>query len=134
MDSAAVTQRVRELLAGAGAEIVCAYLFGSTARGEASDDSDIDLAILLRQPPDGRLTDISFTLEGQIERETGCPAQVVVLNEAPPDLVRRVLRDGMVMVDRDPSARLQFEVHARNQYFDLLPTLQLYRRMRASTA
>ena len=31
-------------------EIVAAWIFGSVARGEARDDSDLDLAVLLRDP------------------------------------------------------------------------------------
>lgn len=129
MDCNAIVERVRELLTGAADEIVCAYLFGSVARGKASTGSDVDLAILLERPAEGRLTDLRFALEAAIERETGIPAQVVVLNDAPPDLVHRVLRDGKLLLDRTPPERLQFEVRARNEYFDLLPTLQLYRRM-----
>lgn len=128
MDCNVVLGRVRELLTGAADEVVCAYLFGSVSRGEASTGSDVDLAILLDRPAEGRLTDLRFALEATIERETGSPTQVVVLNDAPPDLVHRVLRDGKLLLDRDPSERLQFEVRARNEYFDLLPTLQLYRR------
>jgi hypothetical protein len=30
--------------------------------------------------------------------------------------------------DRNPSARIRFEVKARNEYFDLLPYLRQYRR------
>jgi len=128
MDCDAVAEQVREIVTGAGAEVVCAYLFGSVARGDASVDSDVDVAVLLVRSPEGWLTDLRFDLEGQIERKTGLPAQVVVLNDAPPDLVHRVLRDGRLLVDRDPSARIRFEVRARNEYFDLLPTLELYRR------
>jgi len=53
----------------------------------------------------------------------------VVLNRAPVDLVHRVLRDGILLLDRDPSGRIRFEVRARNEYFDLLPHLRRYRRM-----
>lgn len=31
--------------------------------------------------------------------------------------------------DRDPGARIRFEARARNEYFDLLPFLERYRRM-----
>jgi len=120
----------RWVVPGADPGIVVGYPFGSVARGDASVDSDVDLAVLLRRSPEGRLTDLRFELEGEIERKTGCPAQVVVLNGAPPDLVHRVLRDGRLLLDRDPSARLRFVVRARNEYFDLLPTIQLYRRAR----
>jgi len=43
-------------------------------------------------------------------------------------LIHRVLRDGKLVLDRDPSLRIRFEVQARNRYFDLLPFLLRYRR------
>jgi len=45
------------------------------------------------------------------------------LNDAPPDLVHRVLRDGRLVLESDRTARVRFEVSARNAYFDVLPTL-----------
>jgi len=71
---------------------------------------------------------VRFNLEGLLERTLGQTVQVVVLNNAPPDLIHRVLRDGRILVDRDRAARIRFEVRARNEYFDLLPTLNRYRR------
>jgi hypothetical protein len=58
------------------------------------------------------------------------PAQVVILNRAPADLVHRVLRDGKLLVDRNPSVRIAFEVRARNEFFDLKPVLDRYRAVR----
>ena len=65
--------------------------------------------------------------EGDLERELGRAVQLVVLNDAPSDLVHRVLRDRRLLLDRDRVARLRFEVRSRNEYFDLLPVLQRYR-------
>ena len=55
----------------------------------------------------------------------------MILDTAPPDLIHRVLRDGELVLDRDPSARVRFEVAARNAYFDLKPFLDRYRRRAA---
>jgi hypothetical protein len=54
--------------------------------------------------------------------------QLIVMNSAPVDLVHRILRDGVLLVEHDKSARIAFEVRARNDFFDLLPALQQYRR------
>ena len=56
--------------------------------------------------------------------------QVVVLNDAPPDLVHRILRDGRLVLESDKAARVRFEVSTRNAYFDVLPALERYRRPR----
>jgi len=67
-------------------------------------------------------------VEGALERLLGRPVQVVALNRASADLVHRVLRDGKIVLDRDPAARIRFEVRRRNEYFDLAPIRRLYRR------
>ena len=54
-------------------------------------------------------------------------AKTVNLDSAPPDLIHRVLRDGILVLDRDRAARIRFEVAARNAYFDLKPFLDRYR-------
>jgi len=116
------------ILADAEANVVAAYLFGSVARGEDRESSDIDITVLLREKPSGSLMGLPFTLEGRLERALGKTVQVIVLNGAAPDLVHRVLRDGVPLLDRDRSFRISFEVYARNQFFDILPTLRMYRR------
>ncbi len=136
MTAPPTVDQLRSLLEDAPADVVATYLFGSFARGTASDTSDVDLAVLLRRRPlptlEGRLLDY----EAHLERAIGRPVQVVTLNDAPPDLAHRVLRDGLVLLERDRGARLRFEVRTRNLYFDLLPFLTRYRRRaleRAST-
>lgn len=107
--------------------VVAVYLFGSEARGDAAPGSDVDLGILLAEAPaptlEGRALDLAEALTVELGRE----ADVVLLNDAPVDLVARVLRDGRLLVERDRSARIRFEVRARNEYFDLLPYLRRYR-------
>ena len=128
MDLRQIELRAKEALASTDDRLVAAYLFGSVARATASETSDIDVGILFRTPPPERLNDVRFNLEGMLERALGQTVQVVVLNQAPPDLIHRVLRDGRLLVDRDRAARIRFEVRARNEYFDLVPTLNRYRR------
>jgi predicted nucleotidyltransferase len=121
-------QLVTEVLASADDRLLAAYLFGSVARGTDTSGSDVDVGILLHTAPSGALDDLRFTLEGDLERALGRRTQIVVLNNAPPDLVHRVLRDGRLLLERNRAARIRFEVRARNQYFDLLPILNRYRR------
>jgi predicted nucleotidyltransferase len=130
MDGAAIEAKLRDFLAArAEAEgIAAAYLFGSVARGTARPDSDIDVGVLYSVDPPKTLAGM-FDLEGDLESAFGVPVQVVVLNYAPVDLVIRVLRDGKLLVDRDRSRRIQFEVRSRNEFWDLEPYLRLYRRM-----
>ena len=119
---------LRTRLAEAGREVLCAYLFGSVAREQERADSDLDVAVLLASDPPRTLDGLQTDLADALAEATGRRVDLVVLNRAPPDLVHRVLRDGLLLLERDHGARIRFEVKARNEYFDLLPHLQRYRR------
>ena len=108
--------------------VVAVYLFGSHARAEQRDDSDVDIAVLFEEAPQPRLLGPQVRIMGDIERLLRRPVDVVILNHASVDLIHKVLRDGQLVADIDPSRRIAFEVKARNEYFDLLPYLEAYRR------
>lgn len=112
--------------------VVSAYLFGSTARGTATSRSDVDVAVLFRPAPPSTVSGLRLDLAAALERRLRRPVQLVVLNRAPCDLTHRVLRDGILVLDRDPVARIRFEVRTRNEYFDLKPFLDRYRRAAAA--
>jgi predicted nucleotidyltransferase len=128
-----VEERLPRFFAADAAGVVAVYLFGSVARGTAGERSDVDVAVLLAQDPPATLEGLLLGLEARLERELETPVQVVVMNTAPPDLIHRILRDGRLVIERDRSARIRFEVDARNRYFDLQPFVARYRR-RAPTA
>ena len=128
MDTAAIEARLRAFFEADSRGAVAVYLFGSVARREAGPDSDVDVGILFALTPPATLEAPQFALEGELDRLLGRPVQVVALNAASPDLVHRVLRDGRLVLDRDRSARIRFEVRARNEYFDMEPIRRLYRR------
>lgn len=131
MERAALERKVRDVVESASDEVLAVYLYGSRARGTASPESDVDLGVLLRSAPPPSLHSVARDLEGALERAVKIPVEVVVLNAAPADLVHRVLRDGVLLLDRDRSARIRFEVQSRNEYFDLAPLRRLYRRLPA---
>jgi predicted nucleotidyltransferase len=111
-------------------DVTAVYLFGSTARGVARPGSDIDVAVLFAASPPHTLNAPRFVIEGELERALGTAVDLVALNEAPVDLRVRVLRDGRLLVDRDPTTRIAFEVRTRNEAFDLEPVLTRYRSAR----
>jgi uncharacterized protein len=113
--------------------ICCVYLFGSRARGEPHPGSDTDVALLyLHDPPPG-LRSLALDLADDLQQVLRAPVDLVVLNRAPPDLIHRVLRDGILVCEYNRAARVRFEVDARRRYFDLLPYLREYRHARSGT-
>ena len=102
IDEATIEEAARRLSAAApGARIV---LFGSHARGEADDGSDLDLLVIepVVRDPAAESVRLHRTL-----RDLGVPADVIVVDE---DLARRrskvagttverALREGRVLVD-----------------------------------
>ena len=132
MDRTGTIERLSGFFAefpAAAADVAAAWLFGSFARGDARADSDVDVAVLFRRTPAATLDAPPLRLEGEIERLLRRTTQVVAMSSAPADLRARVLRDGVLLVDRDPSLRIRFEVRTRNEWFDLQPILREYRRL-----
>jgi len=113
--------------------IACVYLFGSRARGNAHAGSDTDVAVLFMQDPPLGLRGLALDLADDLQQALRAPVDLVVLNRAPPDLIHRVLRDGILVCEYDRATRVHFEVDARRRYFDLLPYLREYRQTRSGT-
>ncbi|MGB9724024.1 MAG: type VII toxin-antitoxin system MntA family adenylyltransferase antitoxin [Chloroflexia bacterium] len=101
--------------------VVAVYLFGS-ALERPHRHSDLDVALLLRddQDADARL-DLRLELMEVLTGRLGRPADVVVLNDAPPILRFQVLRNGRLLWTRDDRARCLFEMHSYNLYYDFKP-------------
>jgi predicted nucleotidyltransferase len=125
------TKILREFFAHHSQGIACVYLFGSRARGNAHAGSDTDVAVLYAQNPPPGLRGLALDLADDLQKALRAPVDLVVLNRASPDLIHRVLRDGILVCEYDPAARVRFEVDARRRYFDLLPYLHEYRHTRS---
>lgn len=134
MNTDALAERLARTLEAEVPPPACAWLFGSRARGESGARSDVDVAVLLEEDPPPTLDGLRLDLAARLEDTLGLPVDLVVVNRAPPDLVHRVLRDGLLVFERDPSRRVRFEVRARNEYFDLLPYLHEYRHTAGSVS
>src|SRR5688572_22213502 len=124
---------LRQVGARASPEIVAVYLFGSAGRGEDSAKSDLDLGVLFAGEPPRTLVSAASRFRDDCEAALRRPVDVTVLNAASADLVHRVLRDGKLLLERDPAARVRFEVAKRAEYFDLAPLRALYRRPRPAS-
>jgi predicted nucleotidyltransferase len=121
----AVLDRLRDRLARRP-EILEAYRFGSQARGEAAAHSDLDIAVYVdrdRLPPApfGYAAGLIAELQSGLGLDR---LDVVVLNDAPPLLYHRVLRDGERLLARDLAATTTREGRALSRYCDYLPQLR----------
>jgi uncharacterized protein len=100
--------------------ILLAYVFGSVARGDVSEGSDVDVAVLTREALDldalGRLGE---TLARAIDHQRG--VDIVDLRAASPLLAAEVVRDGIRIVERDPTVRFDFEMDAVRRFEDTRP-------------
>src|SRR2546427_244866 len=99
-------------------EILEAYLFGSMATGRTHAQSDIDVAVYLaEQRPEpslfGYTADLTTALMSALATNR---VDVVILNEAPPLLYYRVLRDGIRFLSRDLRATTTREGYAMSRY------------------
>ncbi|HEV3046967.1 MAG TPA: nucleotidyltransferase domain-containing protein [Solirubrobacteraceae bacterium] len=76
-----------------------AVLFGSTAQGIDTPESDIDLLVDLRDDTLARTLDLKAKLAGLMGR----PVDLVALAdvETEPSLLAQIVRDGRVLVDRN---------------------------------
>ena len=107
-------------------EVLEAYLFGSAAAGSAQAHSDVDVAVYLREPRPpasafGYVADLTAALMHALRINR---VDVVVLNEAPPLLYHRVLRDGVRILSRDLRATTTRAGQALSRYCDFLPQLE----------
>ena len=90
-----------------------AYVFGSRATGDARPDSDLDVAVLAPAPLDPVER---FRVQERLAAHLGLDVDLVDLRSASTVMRAEVLRTGVVVVDRDPTARAFWEVAAMSAY------------------
>jgi predicted nucleotidyltransferase len=123
-DADSVVDRLGQVLA-ASDEVRLAYLFGSRARGGARRDSDYDIGVLFDAAAAGGDQGagdqgaVVRRLAGRLGRVVSSTLlDLVVLNDAPPLLSHRVLRDGVVLFQRSPEERVRFAIRTIREYQD----------------
>ncbi len=107
--------------------VTAVYLFGSAAKGNATEKSDIDLALILEENFDYLANfDYKLKLTGKLEDMTGKTVDVVFMDKANPILQHQIRKYGRVIFERDRIKRIAAEVLSRKRYFDYLPMHKKY--------
>jgi len=109
MDTARAEQRLeraRAMILDAMPGLLAIYVFGSTAQGQASDDSDLDLAVLgTESVPSARLYELARTMESEL----GIDVDLVDLLTASTVLKHEVIALGRLVHCTDGDAVVDFE-------------------------
>lgn len=116
-------------------KVLAGYLYGSVARGSARKDSDIDVAVFLR---DGARISPRFPAQLALKLERALrPAgekrevEVQILNETPVRFRFQVFKEGKRVFERSPRTRVMFETSSLKLYYDIKPFHDHYEHMRA---
>lgn len=118
---AAVLGRLSNALDREG--VVAAVLIGSQARGNPGPLSDVDIGIWHDPGLDARgRFDLQLDLAGEITSLLGTDeVDLVLLNNAPPLMRHRAIREGKRLVERDHDERVRLETRAILDYLDTAP-------------
>lgn len=131
--------QIQELLSAYFAQqsrfgVVSAYLFGSHGAGRPHRESDIDVGVLLdrqRHPSREERFDLRVRLGSDlIDALDSNAVDVVILNDAPPLLGRRVVTQGRRVFLSDPEADLRYVRDVQIRAADLRPFLERTQRIK----
>lgn len=108
--------------------VISIYLFGSVAESRSHRESDVDLAVLfdyrVRKTTRDRF-EARLRLYAELTRALGTDRlDLVVLNDAPPLLARRVVTDGTRVLCADSNRDHDFVRDIQLRAADLLPFLR----------
>lgn len=102
--------------------IVLVYLYGSQAVGEAKNESDIDLAILVDEAKADAF-DLQFKAMSDLGRNINKEIEVQNLHAVDISFAHRVITEGKLIHSKNIKDKVEYETYVLRQYFDLKPLL-----------
>lgn len=135
MPTEELIERLADFFAGnCGDGVQAAYLFGSHAEERAHRESDVDVAVLLdrkRWPTAQERFEVRVALTSElIGALHHNEVDLVVLNDLPPLLARRILREGRSVYSSDREAEIRCLRDVQLRAADLEPWLRRMRRIK----
>lgn len=116
------------------AGVVSVYLFGSHAEGRAHRESDVDIGVLLNRSAVSSKSerfDLTLRISADLRATTGIEnIDLVVLNDAPPLLGRRIVTEGRRLVCRDPEIDHAYVRDIQLRAADIQPFLERMRKIK----
>lgn len=108
-------------------EVKTVYLFGSVAKDKERKNSDLDLAILF-QPELDQVQRFELKLEIANDLEEKLKKQVDVVDMKSADLyfIHQIMKNKILIIDKDMRNRVDFEVNYRRDFFDRQRFYRLY--------
>lgn len=112
-------------------EVVAVYLFGSRAKGLSSENSDIDIGVLLdKKYKPGPLYESELSLEIEQFLNSEKRFDVRILNNKGITFLHQVLRDGKLLFSGNERKRIRFESNVYRDYLDFKPFLIQFNKLR----
>lgn len=102
------------------ADVAAAFLHGSRGRRDARPWSDADFAVILRSglSPSERWRKRLTLLDSAASELATDAVDLIVLEDAPAPVGHRAIRDGRLIVDRDPHRRVAIVESVLRRYLD----------------
>jgi predicted nucleotidyltransferase len=124
-----LTQRLREFLQDVKG-ISFAYLYGSAAYDPPPPGGDIDIAVYLKPSDMGEYIKKEDELTTLLISKLGTDdIDLRILNVLPLVLQHSILKEGILILSRDETERVEFETSVMIRFFELKPYLEEYRTM-----
>jgi predicted nucleotidyltransferase len=110
------------------------YLFGSFARHQQREGSDIDLAFLVDQEQYStdvfKCTAPLHMIAARMGMELDRVVDVTLMNSASLEIAYEIVTGGECLFECDSEQRLQYELKIRGMYFDFRPFIYELRKER----
>ena len=107
-------------------EVAAAYAYGSRVAGRPMPGSDLDIALVLAAGVRGGDPLLAERVAGRVASELQASVEIDahIADDLPLPVQGRVVTQGVLVFERDPVRRVDFETSTRRLYFDFLPFLE----------